>query len=365
MPPINLSHMKFTSLLFVILISFAASAQNACIDLFLNGSTVTRPLGSVKQIKMMAYNVENMFMRLGKFAKMPPAEFEKLVNSELKPDISLQGVAKAILDESPDFIVLEEVEDIETLTKFTRDYLGGTYRPFLVDGNDNRAIQIGYLVKTDLPLQVTLETHKDAKWKDPTDGSVEKVFSRDAPALMIRREGARPATPPALIFIGNHAKAQRDRGGDPGSVLLRTAQMKEIASIVDGYQKLYGSSVPIVLGGDFNVDVRKAVELDPIRTRMTDSFDVKGVRGLDRMTHSYHPNVGSTEFHQLDALYLTPGLQDNVVSIEAYRYKDVNGQPKPLPATFAERTRNPSDHFPIVVTLSTEDIFPEAYAAAK
>jgi hypothetical protein len=368
MPTPNFTRTFFSLLLSLVVSQSALAAGGAvCEDLFApvkNSAAVAgqRDLASVKEIKLMAYNVENMFMRLGKFAKMSPEEFKNMTGSELKPANELEGLAVAIKDENPDFIVMEEVEDVETLAKFAQDYLGGVYQPFLVTGNDQRGIQIGYLVKKDLPLQVTLESHKDATWVDPNDNRQHQLFSRDAPALMIRRQGAQPDSAPALIFIGHHAKAQRDRGADdPGSNILRTAQMKEVGSIIDDYQSLYGKEIPIVLGGDFNIDVRKAADVQPIRDRMRDPFDIKGLIGLDRTTHTYHPRQGSAQFHQLDALFVTPSLADNVVSIKAYRYKDENGDEKPLPQSLTERARNPSDHFPVVVTLSTEDIFPEAY----
>lgn len=342
--------MKLTAFFIATLISVSSFAQAS-----------NRDLSDVKQLKIMEYNVENMFMHLGKYAKMPLKDFEKMTDSELKSDSDLQGVATAIKDENPDLMVVEEVEDIETLSTFASKYLNGAYQAYLVDGNDDRGIQIGYLVKKDLPLSITLESHKDVTWVDPTDHQTDKLFSRDAPALLIRRQRDRSDAPPALIFIGNHAKSQRDRGGDPGSNILRTAQMKAIGSIVDDYQKEYGPNTPIILGGDFNVDVRNNPQVQPIRDRMDDAFDIMGVRGLDRVTQTFHPRNGSAEFHQLDALFVAPCLKDNVVSIEAYRYKDASGNAKPLPQTFEERSRNPSDHFPIVMTLTTQEIFPEAY----
>lgn len=325
----------------------------------------TRPLASVKQIKMMAYNAENFFLHMGENAKESLEDFKKRIDTELKSDEDMKGIARAIQDETPDFIVMEEVENRETLQAFSERYLNGTYEAYLIKGNDERGIQIGYLVKKDLPLQISLETHKDVTWKDPNDGREAKLFSRDAPALLIRRQGDAPDAAPALIFIGNHAKSQRNRNGDPRSSLLRTAQMKEIASIVEDYQGAYGANVPIVLGGDFNVDVRLSPEVEPIRERMVDPFDAKGIRGLPRMTHTFHPRRGHPSYHQLDALFVTPGLEDNIVSIETYRYKDAEGKELPLPNTYAERARNPSDHYPLVLTLSTEDVFPEAFKRAN
>ncbi len=313
----------------------------------------------------MTYNMENFFLHMGDNAKEPLADFLKRVNAEIKTESEMVAMAKAISDENPDLIVVEEVENKETIQAFSDKYLASAYQAYLELGNDERGINVGFLVKKDLPLQITLETHKEATWKDPSDGQVTRLFSRDAPALMIRRQGETGAAVPALILIGNHAKSQRDRGGDPKSNIMRKAQMIEIAKIVGDYQKFYGQNVPIIVGGDFNNDVRMAPEIEPIREIMMDPFDVKGIRGLPRMTHTFHPRGGRSSFHQLDALFVTPGLTDNVVAIETYRYKDADGNALPLPQTFNERARNPSDHYPLVLTLSTEDVFPEAFKAAN
>jgi hypothetical protein len=332
---------------FVILFSFSAFAE--------------RSLDQVKELRVMAYNTENFFLHLGADAKEPLDVFKKRVDSELKTDAQMQAEARAIKDENPDLIVVEEMENLETLQSFDDQYLGGVYKAFLTVGNDQRGINIGFLVKKDLPLQVTLETHKDETWVDPTSGATEKLFSRDAPALLVRREGDRADSTPALIFIGNHAKSQRDRPNDPKSTIMRTAQMKAIASLVSDYEKQYGSQTPIIVGGDFNNDVRNCPEVQPIRDTMVDAFDAKGITGIARMTHSFHPRSGGPSYHQLDALFVTPGLKGDIESMEAYRYKDAQGQPLPLPQTFEERSRNPSDHFPILMTLSTQEIFPEAF----
>ncbi len=315
-----------------------------------------RDLASVHEMKIMAYNVENMFMRLGKYKNMSPEQFKQITDSEVKSPEALKGVAKAILDENPDFIVVEEVEGLEALQVLSRDYLGDAYQAYLKEGNDARGIQVGYLVKRDLALDVTLESHKNSTWVDPNDHKTELVFSRDAPALLVRRQGAPAGSTPLFIFIGNHAKSQRDRPNDPGSHIMRAAQFQAIGQIVDGYQAQYGKDVRVILGGDFNIDVRFGAEMKPLNARLIDAFDAFGIKGIDRMTHTFHQRDGRTTFSQLDALLVSPSLKDSLVSIETYRYKDANGVPKPLPKSYDERSHNPSDHFPIMLTISTDSM---------
>jgi hypothetical protein len=324
----------------------------------------TRSLETVQSLKVMAYNVENLFLHLGKFERMSDEEFKRITDAEVKPVEELEGIATAIVDSDPDFIVMEEVEGVEAIQRFSEDHLDNRYQAYLVEGNDERGIQIGFLVKRDLPLDITLETHKDATWVDPDDRQTKKLFSRDAPAMMIRRKGESANAKPALIFIGNHGKSQRDRGNDKGSVELRTAQYEEMGRIIDGYQAQYGKDVPIMIGGDFNIDVRNAPDVQAVRDRMKDPFDIKGIRGEERMTHTFHPRGGRSSYSQLDAIFVCPALARSVEDIRVYRYKDDRGNTKPLPKSYEERARNPSDHFPVTLTISTESIFPEAHAPA-
>ena len=331
----------------------SAHAVGLCADLFAPRPAATasrgalRRLETVSQIKVMAFNVEEFFLTVhdGREAKSVEA---------------IRGVARAITDANPDFLVLEEVGGIDALKTLSRTYLNDAYEAFLVPGNDMGGIDIGYLVKRDLPLSVSVESHRDVMWKDPVDQAQHKLFTRDAPALMIRAAGAAENSAPLFILIGNHAKAQRDRDGDPESVLLRTAQYKAMASIVNDYQTEFGREVPIIVGGDFNADVQSAPSIAALRKNMKDPFDLTGATKAARVTHTYHPREGDAEYSQLDALLVTPSLADNVVSMETYRYKNRQGVAKPLPTTYDERSENPSDHFPIILVLKTDDLFPRA-----
>jgi hypothetical protein len=312
-----------------------------------------RSLESVKSLRIMAYNVKDLYLR-----KVNNPGGKQIV--EPKPLNELKGIALPILDVDPDIVILEEVDDIQALTAFKENFLGRQkYLGNLIEGNDTRGIDIGFLVKADLPVQLDMETHREVTWVNPNTGMREKVFSRDLPVVFVRRN--KNEKTPVLIIVGNHGRSQRDRANDPGGTLIRSAQYQAAAEIIAGYMKRW-PKVPIVMGGDFNTEVRNSPEVLPLRSILVDSFDIAKIPMQARTTHTFHPDGGERVLSQLDTIYVSPVLAPSVRGAAVYHYRDGSGRELPLPRTFEERARNPSDHFPVAIEVSTERIFPEAYA---
>jgi hypothetical protein len=134
-----------------------------------------------------------------------------------------------------------------------------------------------------------------------------------------------------------------------------------MASIIDDYRARFGEDVPMIVGGDFNTDITDGKEMGPIHERLLDVFDIVGLTGQSRVTHSYFPPGGPVDYQQVDAIFISEILKPNVLSASVYRYKDGNGNELPLPRSFNERQKNPSDHYPVVLKLKTSRIFPEAF----
>ena len=323
------------------------------VSLFSTISADARELKEVSKLRIMNFNVGDLF--LNNFTDANGGQVQ-----EPKPLHELKGIARPILEIDPDIIVLEEVDNLPTLTYFSEKFLGkGRYIPALIEGNDPRGIDIGFLIKADLPIQLDIESHRDVTWVDPVDNKKGRLFSRDLPVVFIRR--SKMDKVPALIVVGNHGRSQRDRTGDPLAVNMRTAQYQAAAEIITGYMKTW-PNVPLVMAGDFNTDVRVGSEVKPIRSLLADSFDIMKVPDLDRTSHTFHPNDGPRVLNQLDAIYVSPVLVSSVTRAGVYRYKDNMGRELPLPKTFDERELNPSDHYPVAIELTTERIFPEAHA---
>ena len=58
----------------------------------------------------------------------------------------------------------------------------------------------------------------------------------------------------------------------------------------------------------------------------------------------------------LDSILLVPPFQDLVLSAQVYRYKNADGTEKPIPTTFEERKKNPSDHYPVYAEIDLQKI---------
>jgi hypothetical protein len=317
----------------------------------------------IPALRIMTYNVENLFFTVGEHKHVSPNKRQQVSPPEQKSPGALAGVAKAILEADADIIVLEEIEGLESLLNFNKFYLKNAYVPYLIPGNDARGIEIAYLVRKDLPLKVVEETHKDVTWKDPIDEYQEKpLFSRDLPVLLLYRQDDDPArATPLFAIMGNHAKSQRDRPGDPRSSVLRKAQYSKASEIVSGYLKRFGSDFPLLMAGDFNTDLQNSSELGPLKTFLTDVLDFLHYPSNFRVTETFHPRNGPTVRSQLDGILVSQGLLHSILDAAIYRYKDNQGQTKPIPDNYFARKANPSDHFPIVIDIATDVIFPEAH----
>lgn len=334
---------------------------------------LVRSLESIQQLKVGEYNVLNLFEQVGKHVPDPdrPGYLIQVSDRKPKPEWALRQIGAIILENALDVMVLEEVEDIKAAEDLNTLYLGGAYNVFLIEGNDQRGIDIAFLVKKDIPFQIEHRTHKDETWTDPTrPGAPHKLFSRDLTSMIFRAPGK---ADPLFILFGTHFKSKRDRPGDPNSDILRAAQVKRTAEIIARYRKEFGAEAPIMLGGDYNGAVNEEPIFKPLYqdAGLTDSFDAspKPLSNKERITHSYHPLDGPARYSQLDALLVSKALRGTIQSAFVYRYKNPDGTEKPLPTTYEEREKNPSDHFPIVITLEFQPIltkkFPDWKPAPK
>lgn len=323
-----------------------------------------RAVSEIKELNFGTYNVLNLEFSPGRYV-YDEALGQKVFKPAMikKPEWQLDGIAKAIKEENLDIVVLQEVEGLEPLKYFNNKYFKNAYQEILIEGNDGRGINIGFLIKKDLPLKIHVETHKDITWVDPLKAELgeKKLFSRDVPVLHIRRLDTSDLDAPDLIVMGTHYKSQRDRAGDVGSAILRKAQVEKTVEIADFYQKQYGKKINIVMAGDFNGDIHRNPEFKSLFESKVfqDSFDVLGkkIDPKDRVTHTFHPRGGNTEYNQLDGVLVNPNASKAVKDVKVYRYKDEAGKVKPLPKTWDERETNPSDHFMLKTVFDFQKLF--------
>jgi hypothetical protein len=310
-----------------------------------------RGYSEIKDLKVMAFNVKDLFWSQANADYLAQkGKLEK--GEELKPEAQIEQIRSIIDEVSPDVFIATEVESLTALQHLGDNRLHDKYNAYLIEGNDQRGIDIGFMVRRDLPFVVEEQTHKDLMWFDPVDKKEAKLFSRDAPALLLRKSVQEK---PFLIVVGNHAKSQRNREGDPESKIVRKAQYEAIAKIIEDYKQQFPGT-PVILAGDFNTDVNLSPEVRPLLSVVKSGFDValKATPKAERFTHFFFPRDGSVVRSQLDDIKVSSELEHSILDARIYRYKRPDGTIMRLPKTFQERELQPSDHFPIVMRLSTE-----------
>ncbi len=327
---------------FVLLLGFtqAAFSQATCADLF---SRKVRTESTIKELSLLAFNVENLLAgKNGQPMAGHEAKFKEL--------------REVIGEASPDIAILPEIASPTALDVLAMGTLAGRFRPLMAEGKWLGA-EVGFLVRSDLPWDVRTVSNRHLEWKNRVTSVVQPLFPHDLPVLEVRRSAA--DRDPLFVVIGNHAKAKRDSPGDPESLAWRTAEYEEAARIIDSYLQ---RRVSVFFGGDLNADARRDPELRPLKLKMASALAVApdAVPEHERVTHTFHPEGAASEKTQLDDIFVSPELVRSIKSARILRYRDRAGRVRPIAETFEQRKLQPSDHLPVKITVSTEELFREA-----
>lgn len=304
-------------------------------------------------LKVYIHNVENLSHSVGKQERISATHFRPSTSDrnrgmDQKPQWKKNELIRLLLQEDPEVGTFTEVEDIEAAKELFNSHpqLKNKYELFLIEGNDERGIDILTFVRKSLPLRVVYESYKTSTWMDPIEKKQNPLFSRDIPVLSLYVKGA---TKPSYVFMGNHAKSKRDRPGDQNSNLWRAAQYVGARMIYEKYRKQFGNDVQFLFQGDFNLNVQKDPALNPIREVLQSAFAFSpDPIYYDIITHTFHPRGQSEpEYNHMDDIRISTNMHGNVLQIYVVNMRDRNGRPLPLPLTYDERSEQPSDHWPV------------------
>jgi endonuclease/exonuclease/phosphatase family metal-dependent hydrolase len=327
-----------------------------------------------EKIRVTSFNLENLFNRYEMLdTPWSGRDYEKLAQavglvsiasragdlaSYETTDIQRNNTAEAILLNSPDVLAVMEVENIYSLRLFNHDYLSDYFdRVYLVDGNDPRGIDVGFLVRKGFKGKVlNIRTHVDDTKKN-AKGSViwgsrpnfgylaeNALFSRDCLEVDIDVGGK------VLTFLVNHLKAQ---DGKASSNERRKEQAARVLELVQG-AKTRGNC-PIVLG-DLNADIgaKSAAEkkagatlVDLVAAKeLADAF--AGV--ADNWTHYYESDSAVS---RLDYILVDKDLDVGNQKITrdglSKKCKQYSGPRLP---TVSYKGTEASDHCPISVEIT-------------
>jgi endonuclease/exonuclease/phosphatase family metal-dependent hydrolase len=254
-----------------------------------------------------------------------------------------RNTAAVIADIDPDILAVVEAEDRPALVRFNENVLKlgqgkdkGFAHVMLIDGNDERGIDVGLFAKKDLPI-VGMQSHVD----DPGAGD-EPVFSRDCAEyeFQVGKE--------KLLLLVNHFKS-KGYGKASTSNARREAQAEQVAAIYK--ERMKEGWKNIVVLGDFN-DTPDSAPLAPLlkKTDLKDASQAPGWVWGER-----EGTFGGGKKEKIDYLLLSPALFGRVkaggVNRKGLWHGDRTQNPWELLPTLTKEQEAASDHAAIWVEL--------------
>lgn len=246
-----------------------------------------------------------------------------------------KNTARVIKDVNADILCVIEAEDRLTLEKFATDRLKSTTKfkryPFtmLVDGNDNRGIDVG--IYSRYPIRGLRTNLRD-------DDGTKSVFSRDCLEVKVDVGADRP-----ICLLINHLKS-KGFGTQADNDRKRKAQANAIADIIGARYDI--SNDYIVVAGDLN-DTPDSAPLQPVigLNGLHDPLESQfGNDNTQRWTYSFR-----NQLNQIDYLLVSTPLSDKLAQAGVERRgifeidKITNGAVKRY-NTITRPTEAASDH---------------------
>ncbi len=236
-----------------------------------------------------------------------------------------QEIADRIKAMNVDVLAVQEVEHIEILKAFNRDFLDGMYSEVvLVEANDQRLIDVGVLSKLPLGAITSFQTavHPDAPYK--------RVFSRD----LIRVEVLNPQRKKKLFSLYNtHLKSafvpfyEDQVLGQQAANTRRQQQAEMISELISAVER---PNSAFILTGDMN-DTPDSLCLQPMYiadglplfNALTNPQETRPAKnetqgpGPQTTAWTYRrnpPGPQPPEFHLIDQIWLSASLKDKWLS---------------------------------------------------
>ena len=259
---------------------------------------------------------------------------------EAVDEIATQNTGRVIAEIDADVLGLVEAESRPALMRFSTVLKSVKASPYdhimLIDGNDERGIDVGLMTRKNFPI-VEIRSHVD-----DTD-STGRIFSRDCAEYTI-------ATPSGnkLVLLVNHLKS-KGFGKPADSDAKRERQAKRVKEIYDGARQ--GGATFVAVIGDFN-DFPTSSPLRPL---------IAGTDLKDISTHAAFQDGGFPgtfgscgPTNKIDYILLSPALLQKVRAGGIFRNGLWPGKrPKKWQVydTIAETIHAASDHAAIWAEL--------------
>lgn len=339
-----------------------------------SGSSTDKSDEPLQSLKIGLFNAENLFLLFDQeppphYQKLNEAQWQKLSTSvyENKPLAKCIQIAQLIKENAPDIMMLCEVGGAESLNNFNRLFLDSRYHAVLLEGNSDRSIDVGFLVSKESRFYFEIASNKlrplnflyPHETQSQNSGypikTASHFFSRDCAELRLFMSDRQR---PFLVLLLTHLKSRLDPEKiDPGGTERRGAELRTAVSIYKEIrQQMPG--IPVLLAGDMNGYAGRAGtdnEFLPLygETDLQDVLEIAGVETEKRSTFYQIKSGGKSDGRQIDYCFLSDNLAPKLApgSAHVYRFKDEFGFALEQPRTMEEKSRLPSDHYPIFFTL--------------
>ncbi|WP_413942982.1 endonuclease/exonuclease/phosphatase family protein [Bdellovibrio sp. HCB-162] len=329
-------------------------------------------------LKFCLLNAENLFLMFDgtptkDVLNLKEAQWQRLSSSiyENKSLKKTQDIAKALKEINADIIMLCEVGGFESLKNFNLLFMDDAYSPCLIEGNSERNIDVGFLIRKNLPFYFDLQSNKNRPINYlypheresllhgyPVKGgkvTSSHKFSRDVAELRLFKTDKEK---PSLIVLLAHLKSRLDPERiDPNGFERRQAELRTLLEIYHELEIVH-PDLPLIVAGDFNGNASKINTDEEFKdlyssTPLKDVLEVSGLPQEARATFYQVRNGSRAEGRQIDFAFLSPHTQQLVKPGGSYvhRYKDEFGMEHDIPRNMDAKLNLPSDHYPLVFEI--------------
>jgi endonuclease/exonuclease/phosphatase family metal-dependent hydrolase len=218
-------------------------------------------------------------------------------------EVATRNTARVIADLTADVLAVIEAEDRPALERFNRDVLplgfgdgarSWAYRHvMLVDGNDDRGIDVGLLTRNRFPI-ARVRSHVDDR-----DSKDNPIFSRDCAEYEVSVPGGEP-----LLVLVNHFKS-KGYGKQKVSNATRLRQARRVARIYEA--RVAEGWKRIAVLGDLN-DTPGSTPLAPLIAKT----DLRDVSEHAAFGHDARQGTYGTSNDKIDYVLLAPALFERV-----------------------------------------------------
>lgn len=218
------------------------------------------------------------------------------LRTEAVRETATQNIARVIDALGADVMGVVEAEDRTTLSLFNERVLGGLKLPaydhiMLIDGNDQRGIDVGILTRANYPIR-SMRSHVDAA---DAEGA---IFSRDCAEYEIRT----PSGESVWVLL-NHFKS-KGYGSQAENNAKRKRQARFVRQLYDAHIKAGDKHVAII--GDLN----DTPASDPLEPLLGNGSTLKDISEHPAHIHGGRPGThgNCTASSKIDYILLSPEL---------------------------------------------------------